>query len=174
MKWGVRNKKLSGGSKSEKNRSRNRKIAVGVGAGIGLAAIGAAFIAKNINTNQKIADFSRMNENIRALERELHFSRNLDSPFRSGLKDQLQTLKENRLRATIGEKHFKAIVLGPKGSTSVARIKGAIPLPKAEDLKLHADKLRLEGKADAIMERRRETESAYQEYLKKRNIRPNN
>jgi hypothetical protein len=132
MRWGVRNATATIGrgiNKTEAFVKRHKKGIVTVGV-VGAAAIGAAFMAKNINTKKRIASFRSMDERIREIQHELNFSRNLKSPFREGLKNQLQTLKEQQLRETIGEKYFKNIVAGPIGSTGVSRLSGAIPLPK--------------------------------------------
>jgi hypothetical protein len=132
MRWGVRNVRATigrGVNKTEAFVKRHKKGIATAGV-VGAAAIGAAFMAKNINTKKRIASFRSMDERIREIQHELNFSRNLNLPSRQGLKNQLQTLKEQQLRETIGEKYFKNIVAGPIGSTGVSRLSGAIPLPK--------------------------------------------
>lgn len=116
MKWGVR-KQRRGGTAEERragNRRFARNLAIGVGVG-GASGLAIAALIKR-HQNVKLREITTAGDNIRRATAAFSAHQARTAAGASYLKARADS--------------FKAIPLGPIGSTGVARLGGAIPMNK--------------------------------------------
>lgn len=130
MHWGVRNKR---GGTQEQRRSGNKKFvrnlaigsAVGIGGGLAVAAL------MKHHGQLKAKQIVRSQENIRRMGENFAKSSLKQSVFSAKMPDGKTVFYGKHAEEAFRKAGaFDAIPLGPIGSTSVSRLRGAIPMPR--------------------------------------------